>query len=289
MQSEPLAPPDPAQVRADVERALAEDLGSGDVTADLLPANARADATVVCRQAATIAGQAWFERCFHALDPEVDIAWAVAEGQRVPAGALLCRLRGRVRALVSAERTALNFLQTLSATASVARAYADAVSGTAARILDTRKTLPGLRHAQKYAVRAGGAHNHRMGLYDAVMLKENHISAAGSIAAAAAAARRLHPSVPLIIEVESLGELQQALGVAPERVLLDDFTLEQMVEAVRRRDRAASAGTPRVPLEVSGSVDLARVRGIADTGVDFISVGALTKHVQAIDLSLRLA
>lgn len=289
MSPDPFAAPDPEQVQADVARALAEDLGPGDVTAQLLPAEAMAQAAVVCKDAAIIAGQPWFDACFRALDAGVRIEWAVAEGQPVEPGTRLCRVVGRLRAILSAERPALNFLQTLSATATTAAAFAAAVEGTGARILDTRKTLPGLRHAQKYAVRAGGAHNHRMGLHDAVLLKENHIAAAGSIAAAAAAARRLHPALPLIIEVEDLVELQQALGVAPERVLLDDFALEEMAEAVRRRDRAAAGGAKRVPLEVSGSVDLARVRAIADTGVDFISVGALTKHVRAVDLSLRLA
>lgn len=279
---------DPAQVQADVARALAEDGAREDVTAQLLPADAEATATVTCREAATLAGRPWFDACFLALDPDVRITWEFAEGARLAAGSVLCRIEGKLRAILSAERPALNFLQTLSGTATVAAAFAAAVAGTPARILDTRKTLPGLRHAQKYAVRVGGASNHRMGLHDAVMLKENHIAAAGSLAAAAAAARRLHPSLPLIIEVETLEELQQALGVSPERVLLDDFSLEQMAEAVRRRDRLASGTGQRVPLEVSGSVDLARVRAIAQTGVDCISVGALTKHVRAVDLSLRL-
>lgn len=276
-----LSPPEPAAIAADVARALAEDLGSGDVTADLLAADAHARAAVVCRQRAVIAGGPWFDACFRALDPQVAIHWQVAEGERVDAGRTLCTLQGKARAIVSAERPALNFLQTLSATASAAAAYADAVAGTGTRILDTRKTLPGLRLAQKYAVRAGGACNHRMGLYDAVMLKENHIAAAGSIAAAAQAARRLHPEVPLIIEVETLSELDQALAVRPERILLDDFSTEAMVEAVRRSGGA-------VPLEVSGGVELERLAEIARTGVDYISVGAITKHVQAVDLSLRL-
>lgn len=276
-----LSPPEPEAIAADVARALAEDLGSGDVTADLLPADAHARAAVVCRQRAVIAGGPWFDACFRALDPHIVIQWQVAEGERVDAGRTLCTLQGTTRAIVSAERPALNFLQTLSATASAAAAYAEAVAGTGTRILDTRKTLPGLRLAQKYAVRAGGACNHRMGLYDAVMLKENHIAAAGSIAAAAQSARRLHPGVPLIIEVETLSELDQALAVRPERILLDDFTIEAMLEAVRRSGRS-------VPLEVSGGVELERLAEIAGTGVDYISVGAITKHVQAVDLSLRL-
>ena len=276
-----LGAPDPRHVHADVQRALDEDIGTGDVTADLLPADAVAAAHVVCRDDAVVAGGPWFDACFHAIDPDCRIDWMVAEGVPVAAGTVLCRLQGRTRAIVTAERPALNFLQTLSATATATAAFVGAVAGTGARILDTRKTLPGLRYAQKYAVRAGGGSNHRMGLYDAVMLKENHIGAAGSIAAAAAAARARHPGVPLIVEVEDLDELGQALQVAPERILLDDFTPEQLVQAVRMADR-------RVPLEVSGGVELGRVRAIAQTGVDCISIGALTKHVRAVDLSLRL-
>lgn len=274
-----IAPPDPAQVAEDVRRALAEDLGDGDVTASLL-ADAPAEAHVVAKEPAVIAGRPWFEACFAALDPAVRIAWRVDEGQRVEAGTLLCTLAGQTRALLSGERPALNFLQTLSATATVTAEYVAAVAGSRARILDTRKTLPGLRQAQKYAVRCGGGHNHRMGLYDAVMLKENHIHAAGSITAAAAAAKARYPQLPLIIEVETLAELDEALETGCARILIDDFSLPDMREAARR-----AAG--RIPLEVSGGVSLAAIRAIADTGVDCISVGALTKHVRAIDLSLR--
>jgi nicotinate-nucleotide pyrophosphorylase (carboxylating) len=277
----PLAPPPPAVVEADVERALAEDLGSGDATAELLAADVHARASLLCREAAVIAGAAWFDACFRRLDPDVRIAWRVADGQHIDAGTELCRLQGRARALVSAERTALNFLQTLSATATVTARYAAAVAGTGARVLDTRKTLPGLRVAQKYAVRCGGGHNHRIGLFDAILVKENHIAAAGGIAAAVSAARALHPRLLLEVEVETLDELDQALAAGVDRVLLDEFDAAALSEAVRR-----TAG--RVPLEVSGSVDLERIRAIAETGVDFISVGALTKHVRAVDLSLRL-
>ncbi|HQZ30580.1 MAG TPA: carboxylating nicotinate-nucleotide diphosphorylase [Arenimonas sp.] len=270
----------PEQVQADVARALAEDLGPGDATAQLLP-DVPAEAWVVAKEAGTIAGRPWFDACFRALDPDVEIHWRVAEGQAVAAGTVLVTLAGRTRALVSAERPALNFLQTLSATATCTARYVAAVAGTRTRILDTRKTLPGLRVAQKYAVRAGGGVNHRMGLYDAVMLKENHIHAAGSIAAAAAAARALHPDLPLIIEVEDLHELDQALATDCDRILVDDFSPEALREAVRR-----AAG--RTPLEVSGGITLDRLADIAACGVDYVSVGALTKHVQALDLSLRL-
>jgi len=273
-------PPPADQVQADVARAIAEDLGPGDATAQLLP-DVPAQAWVVAKEAGVIAGRPWFDACFRALDPEVRIDWRVDEGRAVVAGTVLVTLAGRTRALVSAERPALNFLQTLSATATRTAQYVAAVAGTRTRILDTRKTLPGLRVAQKYAVRAGGGANHRMGLYDAVMLKENHIHAAGSIAAAAAAARALHPELPLIIEVEDLHELDQALATGCSRILLDDFSLEALREAVRRADG-------RTPLEVSGGVTLGRLAEIAGCGVDFVSVGALTKHVQALDLSLRL-
>ena len=275
------APPGAAQVAADVEHALAEDLGQGDATAALLPPDARARARLTCRDAAVIAGSAWFDACFRRLDPAVQIDWRVRDGDRVAADTLICELAGHARSLVTAERTALNFLQLLSATATTTADHVAAVAGTAVRVLDTRKTVPGLRVAQKYAVRCGGGHNQRMGLYDAILVKENHIIAAGSIAAAVSAARRLHPDLPLEVEVENLGELEQAIGAGVDRVMLDNFDLAQMREAV-----AQTAG--RVPLEVSGNVDLQSIGDFARTGVDFISVGALTKHVRAIDLSLRL-
>jgi nicotinate-nucleotide pyrophosphorylase (carboxylating) len=275
------AAPDAAQIAIDVERALAEDLGAGDATAELLPDDARAHAVLTCRDAAVIAGTSWFDACFRRLDPAVQIDWQAADGQHVEAGSVICRLSGHARSLVTAERSALNFLQLLSATATVTAAYVAAVAGTGVRILDTRKTLPGLRIAQKYAVRCGGGHNHRIGLYDAILIKENHIIAAGSIAAAVLAARRLHPDLLLEVEVENLDELSQAIGAGADRIMLDNFDLATMTEAVRH-----TAG--RVALEVSGNVDLQTIGGFARTGVDFISVGALTKHVHAVDLSLRL-
>jgi nicotinate-nucleotide pyrophosphorylase (carboxylating) len=278
--AEPLTPPPADVVAADVARALAEDIGPGDATAGLLP-DEPARAYVIAKETGVIAGRPWFDACFLALDPAAKLDWRVAEGQHVAAGAVLVVISGRSRALVSAERPALNFLQTLSATASRTAECVAAVAGSRTRVLDTRKTLPGLRQAQKYAVRAGGGSNHRMGLYDAVMLKENHIHAAGSIAAAAAAARARHPALPLIIEVESLDELDQALATGCDRILVDDFSEADLREAVRR-----AAG--RTPLEVSGGVTLERLRAIAGIGVDYVSIGALTKHVQALDLSMRL-
>ena len=276
-----LLPPSRDDVLRDVQRALAEDVGSGDVTAQLLPAQARASARIVTRQAMVLCGRVWVDACFQALDPQSRIEWQAADGEALAAGALLCCIEGSARALVSAERTALNFLQTLSATATTTAAYVEAVRGTRARILDTRKTLPGLRLAQKYAVRAGGGHNHRIGLFDAVLIKENHIAAAGSIGAAIARARMLHPGLLVETEVETFAELREALAAAPDRIMLDEFELHELAQAV-----AEAAG--RVPLEVSGSVSLERVRAIAETGVDYISIGALTTHLRAIDLSMRL-
>jgi len=275
-----LSMPDPEQVAADVARALAEDLGSGDVTAALLPDQADS-AYLLCKQDAVIAGRPWFDASHRALDPDVVIEWNVEEGQAVSAGTVLALLHGRSRSLVSAERTSLNFLQTLSATATTTARHVAAVAGTGTRILDTRKTLPGLRLAQKYAVRCGGGHNHRVGLYDTVMLKENHIRAAGSLAAAVHAARARWPQLPLVVEVEDLDQLEQALQAGCERILLDDFPAD-----LRRQAVAITAG--RIPLEVSGSVGLDGLRAIAEDGVDCISIGGLTKHVQAIDLSLKL-
>ncbi|WDI92306.1 carboxylating nicotinate-nucleotide diphosphorylase [Xanthomonas campestris] len=280
----PVAPAD-ALVQADVARALAEDIGSGDVTAALLP-DAPDNAYLLCKQDAVIAGRPWFDATHRALDPQVQIAWRIQEGDRVGAGTVLATLHGRSRSLVSAERTSLNFLQTLSATATTTAAYVAAVAGTGARILDTRKTLPGLRAAQKYAVRCGGGDNHRIGLFDTVMLKENHIRAAGSLSAAVHAARAQQPQLPLVVEVETLEQLHEALLVGCTRILIDDFD-----PAMRRAAVQIVAALPpgqRIPLEVSGSVDLAGIRAIAQDGVDCISIGGLTKHVQAVDLSLKL-
>ncbi|MGI8561460.1 MAG: carboxylating nicotinate-nucleotide diphosphorylase [Luteimonas sp.] len=278
-------PPPAATVARDVQRALEEDLGSGDVTATLLP-DAADQAVLLCKEAAVVCGQPWFDACHRALDPQVAIDWRVGEGGRVEANTVLATLSGRSRALVSAERASLNFLQTLSGTATTVAAYVDAVRGTGAKILDTRKTLPGLRMAQKYAVRVGGGINHRMGLYDAVMLKENHVRAAGSLGAAIRAAKSRHPGLPLIVEVETLAQLEEALHAGCDRILVDDFSASDRRHAVRIARGAPHGG--RIPLEVSGGVDLDTVRAIAEDGVDCISIGGLTKHVRAIDLSLKL-
>ena len=269
--------PDP---NPNVALALAEDIGSGDLTAALIPEHAQAEATVVSREVAILCGTTWFDAVFRQLDPGIAIDWRAADGDRVESEQLLCTLRGPARPLLTGERTALNFLQLLSGTATLARRYADAVSGTKAVILDTRKTLPGLRLAQKYAVRCGGCRNHRIGLFDAVLIKENHIMAAGSIGNAIATARRLHPGVTVEVEVENRAELEEALAARPDIVMLDNFDPAAMAEAVRIVDG-------RVKLEASGNVNFDTVRGIAETGVDYISIGGLTKDVRAIDLSMR--
>ncbi len=276
----PFLPAD-AAIRANVEAALAEDIGGGDVTAHLVPPEERVFATVIAKEPATLAGAAWFSACFAALDPSVELDWIRRDGERFASGDRIVEIRGHARAALSAERSALNFLQTLSATATAARAYADALAGTRTRVLDTRKTLPGLRLAQKYAVRVGGGVNHRIGLYDAVLIKENHIAAAGSIAAAVAAARRQAPGLTVEVEVENRDELDQALSAGVDRVMLDDFAPDTVAAAV-----AHVAG--RCEIEVSGSVGIERLPEIAATGVDFVSVGALTKHVRAVDFSMRV-
>lgn len=268
-------------IRSDVLRALAEDIGSGDVTADLLPEKQRGEARILTREAAIVCGQAWVDSCFRELDPRVSVEWHISDGEQAAAGEVLCSVSGPIRAIVSAERSALNFLQTLSATATTTATYVNAVRNTRTRILDTRKTIPGLRQAQKYAVRIGGGMNHRMGLYDAVLIKENHITAAGSLTAAVSQARMLHPSILVEVEVETFSELREALAAGVDRIMLDEFELEELAQAVAETDG-------RTALEVSGGVGLDRVRAIAETGVDFISIGALTKHVRAIDLSMRV-
>lgn len=276
----PLAPPDQALIDSHVRAALAEDIGGGDLTAALLPADQRARCELITREAATLCGCAWFETVFRLLDPNTRLHWEAGDGERIEPGQRLCVLEGTSRALLTGERTAMNYLQTLSGTATIARRYADVVAGLATRILDTRKTLPGLRVQQKYAVRCGGCDNHRIGLFDAILIKENHILAAGSIRAALDAARALRPEVEIEIEVESLDELKQALDAGTRLVLLDNFSLDDLRRAVK-----LSAG--RAQLEASGGIDLERLRAIAETGVDRISVGALTKDVRAVDLSMR--
>lgn len=264
-----------------ITRFLAEDLGSGDLTAAIIPEGEWAEASVVTRTAMVLCGSDWFDAVFWQLDEHVTVAWHYADGDSVPVGAALCELEGPARSLLTGERTALNLLQTLSGTATLARQYAEAVQGTGCTVLDTRKTLPGLRQAQKYAVRCGGCANHRLGLYDGILIKENHILAAGSIAAAVQAAVALNAGVMIEVEVENLAQLEQALAAGAPRILLDNFSLEAMRQAV-----VLTAGRAR--LEVSGNVDLSNIRSIAATGVDYVSVGALTKHVQAVDLSMRI-
>lgn len=269
-----------------VRDALREDLGPVDWTASLVPASRHATGGVVAKESAVLAGCAWFDACLQSCDPDVEVRWLRAEGERTVAGEEICRFRGRARGLLSAERSALNFLQMLSAVATMTRRYVDAIQGISpnlrgCRVLDTRKTLPGLRQAQKYAVRVGGGMNHRMGLWDAMLIKENHIAAAGGVAQALHAARALAADVTLQIEVENLEELRQALDAGARHILLDDFDLAAMA-------RACEINAGRAELEVSGGVDLDTIRGIAATGVDRISIGKLTKDVQAVDLSMRL-
>jgi nicotinate-nucleotide pyrophosphorylase (carboxylating) len=271
----------PASLQDEVRTALAEDVGAGDVTAALIPENDEAEARVVCRESAVICGAPWFEAVFAALDPAIRMDWAVKEGSRCAADTVVCRLAGRARALLTGERTALNFLQTLSGTASVTRTYADAVSGTGCRILDTRKTIPGLRAAQKYATRIGGALNHRLGLYDALLIKENHLMAAGGIGAAVAMARRLYPDLKIEVEVENLEETREALAARADILLLDNFSLDDLREAARLARGTGSS------LEASGDVTLETLPDVARTGIDFVSIGALTKHLRAVDFSMR--
>ncbi len=268
-------------IRTNVAAALEEDVGSGDLTAQLIPEHAQAQATVITRQPMVLCGTLWFEGCFRALDANCEIHWTLREGEVAEANQMLCEIHGEARALLTAERTALNFLQVLSATATATRRYVDAIAGTRAKIMDTRKTLPGLRMAQKYAVAVGSGHNQRIGLFDGILIKENHILAAGGIRPALQQASRIAaPDVTIQIEVENLGELREALDAGAKLILLDNFGLDAMRAAV-----ALNAG--RAELEASGGINLDTVRSIAETGVDRISIGSLTKDVQAVDLSMR--
>jgi nicotinate-nucleotide pyrophosphorylase (carboxylating) len=278
--------PDPTYVSQTVATALHEDVGSGDLTAQLIPADRVARAAVITREDAVLCGTGWFDEVFRQVDPRVRVTWSARDGERVRADQQLCTLEGAARSLLTGERAALNFLQMLSATATATSKYVDAVAGTKCRILDTRKTIPGLRVAQKYAVRCGGGTNHRIGLFDAILVKENHIAAAGSIAGAVSEARRVAPKVLLEVEVENLTQLREALDARVDRILLDNFSLEQMRDAVKVTRQHTNA---RTELEASGNMSLENLRAVADTGVDFISVGGLTKHVKAIDLSMRFA
>ena len=270
------------EIEANVRIALAEDVGSGDITAQLIAADKTASARVITREAAVISGVAWVNEVFRQVYSTVVVRWLVADGQRVEANAVLFELEGRARALLTGERTALNFLQSLSAVATRSQYFADLVAGTAVKLLDTRKTLPGLRLAQKYAVTCGGCHNHRLGLYDAFLIKENHIAACGGVAATVAAAHRIAPGKPVEVEVENLDELREALAAGADIIMLDELSLEDMCTAVQ-----LNAG--QAQLEASGNVNEQTIRAIAETGVDYISLGTLTKDVKAVDLSMRLS
>ena len=272
---------DPNIIQDDINRFLAEDVGSGDLTAQVIPADKKAKATLITREATLVCGQAWFNAVFRTIAADIKVDWQCEEGEQVFAGDVLCYLSGSARGLLTGERAALNMLQTLSATASLANQYAKAIEDTDTVVLDTRKTIPGLRLAQKYAVTCGGASNHRVGLYDGILIKENHIMAAGSIAKAVEAARLVSDSVDVEVEVENLDEVQQALNAKADILLLDNFSLDQLAQAVVLNKGAAK-------LEASGNVTLSTIRDIAKTGVNFISVGALTKNVQAVDLSMRI-
>jgi len=277
----PLAP----EITRNVDAALTEDIGSGDLTASLVPGERRVKATVISREPGVLCGTAWFDACVFRLDPQATVQWQALDGERIAPDQVLCTIEANGRALLSAERSALNFLQLLSAVASKARIYADAIAGTKAQVVDTRKTLPGLRIAQKFAVRCGGGGNHRLALWDAILIKENHIHAAGGIAQALAAARSVAEQAAgrckfIQIEVESIEELQTALAAGATMILLDNFALDLLRQA-------ASINAGRAILEASGNVTLETIRAIAETGVDRISVGALTKDVKALDLSMR--
>jgi nicotinate-nucleotide pyrophosphorylase (carboxylating) len=275
--------PVPLDLPEQVARALAEDVGTGDLTAALIPADRLGRAAVITREPAIVCGIPYVNASFAAVDARVRIEWQIAEGDSAAADQLLFRLEGPARALLTGERTALNFLQLLCGTATAAHGYAALLEGTNCRLLDTRKTIPGLRSAQKYAVRVGGGYNHRIGLFDGILIKENHIMAAGSIAVAVAAARRGPAQVPVEVEVENLSELREAIAAGADIAMLDEFSLQAMREAV-----AVNSGSSKpLKLEASGGITAATIRDVAATGVDFISVGSITKHVRAVDLSMR--
>jgi nicotinate-nucleotide pyrophosphorylase (carboxylating) len=264
-----------------VAAALAEDIGSGDITAQLIPAEQTAEANIITRENCVFCGKAWVEEVFRKLDPQVQIAWNVEDGQAISANSILFTLKGNARSLLTGERAALNFVQTLSGTATISRHYASLVAHTGVKLLDTRKTIPGLRTAQKYAVACGGSHNHRIGLYDAFLIKENHIAACGGISNAIAAARAIAPGKPVEVEVENFAELDQALEAKADIIMLDNFSIDDMKNAV-----AINAG--RAKLEASGNINEQTLIPTAETGVDFISIGGLTKHCRAVDLSMRV-
>ncbi len=267
-------------INSAVNAALDEDIGTGDVTAASFSNNETASAKVICREEAVLCGQQWFELAFYKLDPEIAINWKLNDGDQLEKGSTVCSLSGSAQAILTGERTALNFLQTLSGTATKTKIYVDRIAGTNAQILDTRKTLPGMRYAQKYAVRCGGGKNHRMGLYDAILIKENHIATAGSISKAVNEAKQQYPSIKLEVEVENADQLKEALSTQTDVILLDNFSLSELENAVAITDG-------KKKLEASGNMTLENIREVAKTGVDYISIGAITKHIQAVDFSMR--
>jgi nicotinate-nucleotide pyrophosphorylase (carboxylating) len=271
-----------ADLAENVRLAMAEDLGSGDLTAALIPAGRRTQARVIVRETAIMCGTRWFDAVYAAVDSSVQVRWQVEDGAKVEADTVLCELVGSARALVSGERPALNFLQSLSGTATITARYVAQLAGTTTRLLDTRKTIPGLRRAQKYAVKCGGGHNHRAGLYDGILIKENHISAAGGVTAAVSALRATGTRVPIEVEVETLAQIEEAIAAGADMLLLDNFGLADM-------RRAVTLAAGRVPLEASGGFDFDDLPAVAATGVDYVSVGALTKHLRAVDLSMRIS
>ena len=270
----------PTNISEQVKLALQEDIGTGDLTADLIPENNQSSATVICRDDAILSGAAWFDEVFKQIDPSVKINWSYKDGDSIPANNLLCTLEGNARSLLSGERAALNFVQTLSATATLTHVFVKLIDGTKTKILDTRKTLPNLRNAQKYAVLCGGGKNHRIGLYDMILIKENHIMAAGSISKAVSQAKQLHPNIRVEVETENLEEFREASKAGADIIMLDNFNLKSMRKAVTENNS-------KIILEASGGVNLETVRAIAETGVDFISVGQITKDIYAVDLSMR--
>lgn len=270
----------PDNISSMVQLALREDIGDGDLTADLIAEDSQSEATVICREEAVLSGRAWFDEVFKQVDPSVKITWHFEDGDRIPANAIIVELQGPSRSLLSGERAALNFVQTLSATATQTNQYVTKIAGTNTRILDTRKTLPGFRLAQKYAVSCGGGKNHRIGLYDMILIKENHIMAAGSITKAIQNARQLHPGIKIEVETETFAEFEEACAADADIIMLDDFDLATMRKAVQNNPK-------NIPLEASGGVNLDTVLSIAETGVDLISVGEITKNIDAIDLSMR--
>ena len=271
-----------SSISEEVRRALTEDIGSGDITAALIPAEQQAQASIISREPATLCGTAWADEVFRQIDPAIQVTWLAKDGERLEPNQPFCQLSGPARSLLSGERSALNFIQTLSATATRSRYFADLVEGTQVKLLDTRKTLPGLRLAQKYAVTCGGCHNHRIGLFDAFLIKENHIAACGGIHAAVSQARASAPGKPVEVEVENLDELRQALDAGADIIMLDELSHEDMRTAV-----AITAG--KAKLEASGGINEHSLRSVADTGVDYISIGSLTKDIKAVDLSMRLS